>query len=274
MIWVKDASRSVPVAAALLSPERRDKLLADTEADYQSLRERHAAKTDRPMVSLEDARANRTPIDWSSYEPPAPAMGTTTRVFEDYDLAELREYIDWQPFFNAWEMKGKFPDILNNPTSGRDRAQAVRRRAGDARPADRGEVAHRQRRDRLLPGQRGRRRHRGLPRRRAHRGAHHAAQPAPAGPAPRGRAQPLAGRLRGAQGHRARRPRRAPSPSPPGSAARTRSRSSRTTSTTTARSCWSRWPTGSPRRSPSGCTSGSASSSGATSPTSSSPTRT
>src|SRR4051812_16639473 len=118
VIWVKDASRSVPVAAQLLSPERRDQLLEDTEADYQSLRERHAAKSDRPMVSLEDARANRTPVDWSSYQPPAPAMGTTTRVFEGYDLAELRDYIDWQPFFNAWEMKGKFPDILNNPTSG------------------------------------------------------------------------------------------------------------------------------------------------------------
>ena len=118
VIWVKDASRSVPVAAQLLSPERRDQLLTDTEADYQSLRERHAAKSDRPMVSLEDARANRTPIDWSSYVPPVPAMGTGTRVFSDYDLAELREYIDWQPFFNAWEMKGKFPDILNNPTSG------------------------------------------------------------------------------------------------------------------------------------------------------------
>ena len=118
VIWVKDASRSVPVAAALLSDEQRGKLLADTEADYASLRERHAAKNDRPMVSIDDARANRTPIDWSSYEPPAPAMGTTTQVFEGYDLAELREYIDWQPFFNAWEMKGKFPDILNNPTSG------------------------------------------------------------------------------------------------------------------------------------------------------------
>jgi 5-methyltetrahydrofolate--homocysteine methyltransferase len=118
VIWVKDASRSVPVAAALLSADQRDKLLADTEADYQSLRERHAAKTDRPLATLEDARANRTQIDWSSYEPPVPAMGTTTRVFEGYDLAELREYIDWQPFFNAWEMKGKFPDILNNPTSG------------------------------------------------------------------------------------------------------------------------------------------------------------
>jgi 5-methyltetrahydrofolate--homocysteine methyltransferase len=123
VLWVKDASRSVPVAAALLSPDQRGKLLADTEADYASLRARHAAKNDRPMLSIEDARANRTPIDWASYTPPVPAMltgsaGSQVRVFEDYDLAELREYIDWQPFFNAWEMKGKFPDILNNPASG------------------------------------------------------------------------------------------------------------------------------------------------------------
>ena len=123
VLWVKDASRSVPVAAALLSEERRGKLLAETEADYESLRKRHAAKNERPLVSIDDARANRTPIDWSSYEPPAPVMvtgdeGSNIRVFEDYDLAELREYIDWQPFFNAWEMKGKFPDILNSPATG------------------------------------------------------------------------------------------------------------------------------------------------------------
>jgi 5-methyltetrahydrofolate--homocysteine methyltransferase len=126
VLWVKDASRSVPVAAALLSEDQRGKLLADTEADYESLRKRHAAKNDRPMLSIEDARANRTSIDWSSYTPPAPAMlsgvaeadGSHLRTFEDYDLAELREYIDWQPFFNAWEMKGRFPDILNNPATG------------------------------------------------------------------------------------------------------------------------------------------------------------
>ncbi len=117
VLWVKDASRSVPVAAALLSEERRDKLLAEVEADYRSLRERHAAKSDRPLVTLEQARADRTPVDWSSYQPPAPAQPGIHR-FEGYDLAELRAYIDWQPFFNAWELKGKFPDILNNPASG------------------------------------------------------------------------------------------------------------------------------------------------------------
>ncbi|GAA4716388.1 methionine synthase [Nocardioides conyzicola] len=117
VVWVKDASRSVPMLAALLSDTQRPKVMADVKADYDSLRERHAAKHDRPMLSLEKARANRTPIDWTDYQPPAPRQ-PGTHVLTGYDLAELREYIDWQPFFNAWEMKGKFPDILNSPTTG------------------------------------------------------------------------------------------------------------------------------------------------------------
>ena len=118
VVWVKDASRSVPVAAALLDDKQRPALLEATEADYASLRERHAQKSERPMLTLEKARANRTPIEWAGYAPPVPAQGLGVREFCDYDLAELREYIDWQPFFNAWEMKGRFPDILNNPVSG------------------------------------------------------------------------------------------------------------------------------------------------------------
>src|SRR4051794_2555029 len=116
VLWVKDASRSVPVAAALLS-DRKQKLLDEVEADYESLRERHAAKNERPITKIEKARENRTPIEWEDYQPPPPTTPGIT-VFKDYDLSELREYIDWQPFFNAWEMKGKFPDILNNPASG------------------------------------------------------------------------------------------------------------------------------------------------------------
>ncbi len=118
VVWVKDASRSVPVAAALLDDKQRPALLEATEKDYASLRERHAQKSERPMLTLEKARANRTPIEWEGYTPPVPAQGLGVREFLDYDLAELREYIDWQPFFNAWEMKGRFPDILNNPVSG------------------------------------------------------------------------------------------------------------------------------------------------------------
>ena len=128
VVWVKDASRSVPVAAALLDDRQRPALLEATEKDYASLRERHAQRNERPMLTLEKARANRTPIEWGDYTPPVPAIGTGIREFEDYDLAELREYIDWQPFFNAWEMKGRFPDILNNPASG----EAARKLYDDA----------------------------------------------------------------------------------------------------------------------------------------------
>ncbi|MFC5729921.1 MULTISPECIES: methionine synthase [Nocardioides] len=117
VIWVKDASRSVPTAAALLDDRQRPALLEATRADYDSLRTRHAGKSERKLLSFEAAKANRSPIDWSRYDAPVPAK-PGVHVLTDYDLAELREYIDWQPFFNAWEMKGRFPDILNNPTTG------------------------------------------------------------------------------------------------------------------------------------------------------------
>ncbi len=128
VVWVKDASRSVPVAAALLDDKQRPALLEATEKDYASLRERHAQKNERPMLTLEKARANRTPVEWEGYTPPVPAQGLGVREFTDYDITELREYIDWQPFFNAWEMKGRFPDILNNPASG----EAARKLYDDA----------------------------------------------------------------------------------------------------------------------------------------------
>ena len=128
VIWVKDASRSVPVAAALLDERQRPALLEATAKDYSSLRERHAQKNERPTLTLAKARANSTPIDWDGYTPPVPAQGLGVREFHDYDISELREYIDWQPFFNAWEMKGRFPDILNNPASG----EAARKLYDDA----------------------------------------------------------------------------------------------------------------------------------------------
>jgi len=128
VVWVKDASRSVPVAAALLDDKQRPALLDATAKDYAALRERHAQKNERPMLTLQMARANRTPIEWDGYTPPVPAQGLGVREFHEYDLAELREYIDWQPFFNAWEMKGRFPDILNNPASG----EAARKLYDDA----------------------------------------------------------------------------------------------------------------------------------------------
>ena len=118
VVWVKDASRSVPVVAALLSDEQRPRLLADVKADYDSLRERHAARqNERPLVKLATARDRRTPLEWEDYRPPRPnTLGS--QVFADYPVKRLREYIDWQPFFTAWEMKGKFPDLLHHPVSG------------------------------------------------------------------------------------------------------------------------------------------------------------
>ena len=127
VVWVKDASRSVPTAAALLSPERRPALMAQVKEDYDALRRRHAEKQDRPQLTYAQAKANATPVDWEGYEPPQPKSAGVT-VLADYDLAELRGYIDWQPFFNAWEMKGKFPDILNNPQTG----EAARKLYDDA----------------------------------------------------------------------------------------------------------------------------------------------
>ncbi|AQP52255.1 methionine synthase [Tessaracoccus flavescens] len=127
VVWVKDASRSVPVAASLLNESLRPKLLEDLKADYDSLRQRHATKQERPLVTLEQARANRTPIEWEGYVPPLP-RDPGVHVLTDYDLGELRDFIDWQPFFNAWEMKGSFPDILHNPASG----EAARKLYDDA----------------------------------------------------------------------------------------------------------------------------------------------
>ena len=127
VVWVKDASRSVPTLAALLSDTQRPQLLADIKADYDSLRTRHAGKGDRKLLTYEQARAAATPIDWEGYTPPAPKSPGVHRL-DDYDIAELREYIDWQPFFNAWEMKGAFPDILNSPTHG----EAARKLYDDA----------------------------------------------------------------------------------------------------------------------------------------------
>uniref|UniRef100_UPI0030F46194 methionine synthase n=2 Tax=Nocardioides sp. GXZ039 TaxID=3136018 RepID=UPI0030F46194 len=127
VVWVKDASRSVPTAAALLHDERRAALMADVKTDYDALRTRHAAKGDRKLVSYDAALSDAIAVDWTSYTPPAPKQ-PGIHVLDGYDLAELRDYIDWQPFFNAWEMKGKFPDILHSPTAG----EAARKLYDDA----------------------------------------------------------------------------------------------------------------------------------------------
>ncbi len=118
VVWVKDASRSVPVVSSLISKENRPAFMEGVKNEYDGIRERHASKRGREKaIPLKEARANRTPIEWAGYTPTKPKK-LGVQVFENYPIAEIREFIDWGPFFNAWEMKGKYPDILNNPNTG------------------------------------------------------------------------------------------------------------------------------------------------------------
>ncbi|MCO4892866.1 methionine synthase [Cupriavidus sp. WGtm5] len=117
VVYVPDASRSVSVASSLLSDEGAARYLDELKSDYERIRTQHANKKATPMVTLAQARANKTPIDWSRYVPPKPKF-IGRRVFRNYDLAELANYIDWGPFFQTWDLAGKFPDILNDEIVG------------------------------------------------------------------------------------------------------------------------------------------------------------
>tara|TARA_R110002096_G_scaffold101547_4_gene224552 strand:+ start:3617 stop:7327 length:3711 start_codon:yes stop_codon:yes gene_type:complete len=118
VIYVKDASRSVGVAQALVETDTRAALVEKTRKDNARRREQHANKKRlTPQLSLNEARAKKHACEWGSYEAPVPSF-TGTRVFDDIDLNVLRDYIDWMPFFNAWEFHGKFPQILSDAKVG------------------------------------------------------------------------------------------------------------------------------------------------------------
>ena len=118
VIYVKDASRSVGVAQALIESGTRDALIEKTRDDNARRRERHASKNRlSPQLSLSDARARRHLCNWDNYTPPTPTF-TGTRVIDDISLDGLLNYIDWMPFFNAWEFHGKFPAILSDAVVG------------------------------------------------------------------------------------------------------------------------------------------------------------
>jgi len=118
VLHVLDASRSVTVAGSLLNAESKPGLLKSTTAEYTRLAEDFAnKKTVKQYLGFAEAQKNKLVIDWSNYIPPVPTF-TGTKIFEAHDLAEIREYIDWQPFFIAWEMHGKFPQILTDSVVG------------------------------------------------------------------------------------------------------------------------------------------------------------
>ena len=123
VVYVLDASRSVTTAGSLLSQEQKNNFLDGTKTEYEKLRTDFAnKKTVKQYISFADAQNNPVKIDWENYIPPVPTF-TGTKIFDDYDLNEIREYIDWGPFFIAWEMKGKYPAILSDPHAG---AEATR----------------------------------------------------------------------------------------------------------------------------------------------------
>jgi 5-methyltetrahydrofolate--homocysteine methyltransferase len=116
VIHVLDASRAVGVAGTLVSDTMADKFVADTRAEYSHIRDARAGKTAKPLATLEEARANAFEIDESMK--PAPPRQPGVHAYDDWDLADLRKYIDWTPFFRAWELHGNYPAILTDKIVG------------------------------------------------------------------------------------------------------------------------------------------------------------
>ena len=121
VVYVPDASRSVNAAQGLLS-DQAARYIAEVSADYEKVRQQHASKKQVPLWPLARARANKTPVAWSGYQPPRPKF-IGRRLFKNFDLAELAKYIDWGPFFQTWDLAGPFPAILKDEIVG---SEAVR----------------------------------------------------------------------------------------------------------------------------------------------------
>jgi 5-methyltetrahydrofolate--homocysteine methyltransferase len=121
VVHVLDASRAVPVTTSLLSDEAKPAFVAQHRAEYERLRKAYSSPRQQ-VVSLETARARRTPIEWRAEDLPIPAF-TGVRVLDDFPLATLRDFIDWTPFFHAWELKGVYPRILDDEKQGQQARQ-------------------------------------------------------------------------------------------------------------------------------------------------------
>jgi 5-methyltetrahydrofolate--homocysteine methyltransferase len=118
VIYVKDASRAVGVCQQLVTPATRAGYTERIKSEHAVRRAQHGTRRAKtPQLSLLEARANRPRLDWSGYVPPVPRI-LGVRSFEEYSIEELTRYIDWTPFFQAWELRGRFPDILTDPQFG------------------------------------------------------------------------------------------------------------------------------------------------------------
>ncbi len=117
-VYVTDASRAVGVVSSLLSHESKPGYVETVQAEYGKVAEsHHRSEADKLRLPIEKARANAHKIDWAEYAPPKPSF-LGTKVFKSWDLAELARYIDWTPFFQTWELKGRYPNILEDEKQG------------------------------------------------------------------------------------------------------------------------------------------------------------
>ncbi|MEZ9051135.1 methionine synthase [Vibrio sp. 10N.247.311.64] len=120
VVYVNNASRAVGVCTSLLSDELKPAFVEKLDIDYDRVRDQHNRKKPRTKpVTLERARANKVAIDWDAYTPPAPAK-PGVHIFNDFDVATLRQYIDWTPFFMTWSLVGKYPAILDHEEVGEE----------------------------------------------------------------------------------------------------------------------------------------------------------
>lgn len=120
IVHVLDASRSVPVAGQLIGESTRDKFQADIQVEYAELAKQHAARqADKNILTFSQALENKLTLDWDSYSTPIPTM-LGTKVYKDFDLEILRKYIDWTPFFQTWELRGRYPKIFEDEYVGKE----------------------------------------------------------------------------------------------------------------------------------------------------------
>jgi 5-methyltetrahydrofolate--homocysteine methyltransferase len=122
-VYVNDASRAVGVVSSLLSADQKVSYIETVRAEYRKVADAHArSEADKQRLPLAKARANAMKIDWDAYKPTKPSF-TGTRVFRTYEAADLVPYIDWTPFFQTWDMKGRFPAILEDEAQGESARQ-------------------------------------------------------------------------------------------------------------------------------------------------------
>ena len=121
-IYVTDASRAVSVVQSLLNPNQKADFVSERQAEYVKVRERNKNRKSKALHPYHDACDNAFSLNWESYTPPTPSF-TGTKVFEQYSVAELVDYIDWTPFFSTWELHGKYPKILEDSVVGETATQ-------------------------------------------------------------------------------------------------------------------------------------------------------